>query len=93
MKNSYLKRVIKFPSFLHLETSNASKLPQILQPLVYLIELPLPHVNNLPQYAEATMDIPNYIIPYLKNAFDGIQEPFTKFLEKSTPDWVIYEFA
>lgn len=69
------------------------KLPQNLQPLVDLIELPLPHVDKLPQNAEATMDIPNHIVPYLKKAFDGLQESLTKFLERSTPDWIICDFA
>ncbi|MED6215618.1 putative UDP-rhamnose:rhamnosyltransferase 1, partial [Stylosanthes scabra] len=50
------------------------KLPPNLQPLVELIELPLPHVQNLPQNAESTMDIPQHIIPYLKKAFDSLQE-------------------
>ncbi|QHO09079.1 hypothetical protein HN51_067641 [Arachis hypogaea] len=69
------------------------KLPPNLQPFVELRELPLPHVENLPQNAEATMDIPRHIIPYLKKAFDGLQEPLAKFLESSTPHWLIYDFA
>ncbi|MED6195098.1 hypothetical protein PIB30_034838 [Stylosanthes scabra] len=39
------------------------------------------------------MDIPQHIVPYLKKAFDGLEEPLTKFLERSTPDWLIYDFA
>ena len=69
------------------------KIPPNLQPLVELIELPLPHVDKLPESAEATMDIPQHIVPYLKKAFDGLEEPLTKFLERSTPDWLIYDFA
>ncbi|KAK7270962.1 hypothetical protein RJT34_26509 [Clitoria ternatea] len=69
------------------------KVPTDLQHLVELIELPLPHVDKLPENAEATMDIPQHTVPYLKKAFDGLQEPFTKFLETSTPDWVMYDFA
>ncbi|MED6194240.1 hypothetical protein PIB30_026626 [Stylosanthes scabra] len=69
------------------------KLPLNLQPSVDLIELPLPHVENLPQDAESTMDIPQHMVPYLKKAFDGLEEPLTKFLERSTPDWLIYDFA
>ncbi|MED6195096.1 hypothetical protein PIB30_034836 [Stylosanthes scabra] len=69
-------------------------LPPNLQPLVELIELPLPHVENLPQNAESTtMDIPQHIVPYLKKAFDGLEEPLAKFLETSTPHWLIYDFA
>ncbi|MED6194237.1 putative UDP-rhamnose:rhamnosyltransferase 1 [Stylosanthes scabra] len=69
-------------------------LPPNLQPFVELIELPLPHVENFPQNAEsATMDIPQHIVPYLKKVFDGLQEPLAKFLETSTPRWLIYDFA
>ncbi|MED6195094.1 hypothetical protein PIB30_034834 [Stylosanthes scabra] len=61
------------------------KLPLNLQPLVELIEIPLPHVQNLPQNAESTMDIPQLNVPYLKKAFDGLEEPLAKFLEKNLP--------
>ncbi|WVZ17412.1 hypothetical protein V8G54_010394, partial [Vigna mungo] len=69
------------------------KVPENLQPLVDLIELPLPRVDKLPENAEATMDIPHHLIPYLKLAFDGLQQPFAKFLERCKPDWIIYDFA
>ncbi|RYR16372.1 hypothetical protein Ahy_B04g073381 [Arachis hypogaea] len=69
------------------------KLPSNLQPLVEFIELPLPHVENLPQNAESTLDVPHHIVPYLKKAFDGLQGPLTKFLESSTPHWLLYDFA
>ncbi|MED6194236.1 hypothetical protein PIB30_026624 [Stylosanthes scabra] len=39
------------------------------------------------------MDIPQHIVPYLKKAFDGLEEPLVKFLETSTPHWLIYDFA
>ncbi|RDY01425.1 putative UDP-rhamnose:rhamnosyltransferase 1, partial [Mucuna pruriens] len=69
------------------------KLPENLQALVDLIELPLPHVEKLPENAEATMDVPHHMVPYLKKAFDGLEEPLTKFLERCTPDWIICDFA
>ncbi|KAL9303480.1 hypothetical protein ACSQ67_020743 [Phaseolus vulgaris] len=69
------------------------KVPENLQPLVDLIELPLPRVDKLPENAEATVDIPHHIIPYLKLAFDGLEQPLTKFLERSKPHWIIYDFA
>lgn len=69
------------------------KLPPNLQSLLELIELPLPYVDNLPEHAEATMDIPTHVVPYLKKAFDGLEEPLTKFLERSTLDCIIYDFA
>ncbi|XP_029128680.1 putative UDP-rhamnose:rhamnosyltransferase 1 isoform X2 [Cajanus cajan] len=69
------------------------KVPQNLQALVDLIELPLPHVEKLPQNAEATMDVPLHIVPYLKKAFDGLEQPLMKFLETCKPDWIICDFA
>ena len=69
------------------------KVPENLQPLVDLIELPLPRVDKLPENSEATVDIPHHIIPYLKLAFDGLEQPLTKFLERSKPHWIIYDFA
>lgn len=65
-----------------------------LQSLINLIELPLPHVNELPQHAESTMDISNdHIVQYLNKAFDGLEQPLTKFLEKCTPHWITCDFA
>ncbi|KAG5042971.1 hypothetical protein JHK87_006886 [Glycine soja] len=69
------------------------KVPKNLQPFVYLIELPLPHVDQLLENVEATVDIPQHIVPYLKKAYDGLQEPLTKFLERCKPDWIIFDFA
>ncbi|XP_004489092.1 putative UDP-rhamnose:rhamnosyltransferase 1 [Cicer arietinum] len=69
------------------------KLPTNLQTSLEIIELKLPHVDNLPDHAEATMDIPTHIVPYLKKALDGLKEPLTKFLETSTPDCIIYDFG
>ncbi|KAL1322636.1 hypothetical protein HN51_067637 [Arachis hypogaea] len=69
------------------------KPPLNLQPFLELIELPLPQVENLPQNAESTMDIPHHMVPYLKKAFDGLEEPLSKFLESCTPHWIIYDFA
>ncbi|QCD78089.1 UDP-glucuronosyl/UDP-glucosyltransferase [Vigna unguiculata] len=61
------------------------KVPENLQHLVDLIELPLPRVDKLPENAEATVDVPYHLIPYLKQAFDGLQQPLTKFLERCNP--------
>jgi len=69
------------------------KLPSNLQPLVNFVELSLPHIDQLPEHAEATMDIPTHIVPYLKKAFDGLQQPLIEFLEKYNPDCIIYDFA
>ncbi|KAK7405065.1 hypothetical protein VNO78_06242 [Psophocarpus tetragonolobus] len=69
------------------------KLAENLQPCLHLIQLPLPHVENLPENAESTADIPQHLVPYLANAFDALEEPFTKFLQTCTPHWIICDFA
>ncbi|CAK8541878.1 unnamed protein product [Lathyrus sativus] len=68
-------------------------LPPNLKPLFKFVELPLPHIDQLPENAEATMDIPPHIVPYLKKAFDGLQQPLIQFLETSTPDCIIYDYG
>ncbi|KAJ9190063.1 hypothetical protein P3X46_001297 [Hevea brasiliensis] len=69
------------------------KFPPNLAPLINLVSLPLPTVEHLPRNAEATTDIPSHKTPYLKLAFDGLQGPLLQFLQTSTPDWIIYDFA
>ncbi|KAJ9190068.1 hypothetical protein P3X46_001302 [Hevea brasiliensis] len=69
------------------------KIPPNLAPLINLVSLPLPTVEHLPRNAEATTDIPSHETPYLKLAFDGLQGPLLQFLQTSTPDWIIYDFA
>ncbi|XP_041016393.1 putative UDP-rhamnose:rhamnosyltransferase 1 [Juglans microcarpa x Juglans regia] len=75
---------------------NIERLPKIpldLASFITFVKLPLSHVENLPENAEATMDVPHHIIPYLKIAYDSLQEPLSRFLETSTPDWIVYDFA
>jgi hypothetical protein len=69
------------------------KIPSDLTPSITFVKLPLPRVENLPENAEATMDVPYHIIPYLKKAHDGLQQPLSHFLETSAPDWIIHDFA
>ena len=69
------------------------KLPESLKPCLHLIEFPLPHIDELPENAENTDDTPQHLVPYLFKAYDALEQPLTKFLEKSTPDWVICDFA
>ncbi|KAJ8771183.1 hypothetical protein K2173_025857 [Erythroxylum novogranatense] len=69
------------------------KLPPDIAPFIELVSLRLPHEPNLPDEAEATVDVPYHLVPYLKKAFDGLKEPLTQFLEGSKPDWIIYDFA
>nr|BBC62119.1 glucosyltransferase 26 [Nemophila menziesii] len=69
------------------------KLPPSLSSLIQFVKLPLPHTNNLPENAQATVDVPVDKVKYLKLAFDGLQEPLSQFLEESTPDWIFYDYA
>ncbi|XP_059624119.1 UDP-glycosyltransferase 91A1-like [Cornus florida] len=69
------------------------KLPPNLAPLINFIKLPLPHVDNLPENAESTSDLPYHKVKYLKIAYDLLQQPVTSFLESSAPDWVMHDFA
>ncbi|KAA8546686.1 hypothetical protein F0562_003083 [Nyssa sinensis] len=69
------------------------KLPPNLTPLINLVKLPLPHIDNLPENAEATIDLPYKTVKYLKLAYDGLQQPITHFLQASRPDWVLFDFA
>ncbi|KAJ0468808.1 putative soyasaponin III rhamnosyltransferase [Helianthus annuus] len=77
-------------------TRNIQRLPTLpshLSPLINLVKLTLPHVQELPLNAEATMDVRTDDIHYLKKAFDGLQPQVTRFLEEESPDWIIYDFA
>ncbi|KAD7478526.1 hypothetical protein E3N88_01662 [Mikania micrantha] len=75
-------------------TRNIRRLPSShLSPLVNLVELTLPCVQELPQNAEATMDVHTDDVHYLKKAFDGLQPEVARFLEEESPDWIIYDFA
>ncbi|KAA8546688.1 hypothetical protein F0562_003081 [Nyssa sinensis] len=69
------------------------KLPPNLAPLINLVKLTLPHIDNLPENAEATIDLPYHKVKYLKLALDGLRQPFTHFLQASSPDWVFFDFA
>lgn len=68
-----------------------------ITPLINLVQFPLPQVDNLPEDAEVTVDLPSDDLrPYLKKAFDGLQCNVLNFLkETSTPpvDWIVYDYA
>ncbi|KAJ6325024.1 hypothetical protein OIU76_012166 [Salix suchowensis] len=68
-------------------------LPPNLTPRINLVSLALPHVENLPDNAEATADLPHDKIPYLKIASDRLQDSLFHFLQSSSPDWIIFDFA
>lgn len=68
------------------------KLPPSLASLINFVKLPLPPIQNLPENAEATIDLPYDDVRYLKQAHDGLRESLAKFLEESCPDWVLFDF-
>ncbi|CAI9763470.1 unnamed protein product [Fraxinus pennsylvanica] len=75
---------------------NIDRLPRIplhLVSSITLLKISLPKVEGLPESAEATMDIGNEDIPYLKKAFHGMETGLTRFLDESRPDWIIYDFT
>ncbi|KAG4924604.1 hypothetical protein JHK87_050144 [Glycine soja] len=61
--------------------------------LIKFVQLPLPKVDNLPEHEEATSEVPYDVVPFLKTAYDALEEPLTHFLESSKPDWVFYDFV
>ena len=69
------------------------KLPPNLASLIDLVKLPLPHADNLPEDAEATIDVPSNKVPYLLKAYDALQDSVALFLKDSQPDWLLYDFA
>ncbi|KAI5655046.1 hypothetical protein M9H77_32233 [Catharanthus roseus] len=71
------------------------KIPSDLAPLIRLISFPFPKVENLPDQAESSMDIPYTKAQFLKIAFDLLELPLASFLENTSPkpDWIIYDYA
>ncbi|KAJ4980875.1 hypothetical protein NE237_031712 [Protea cynaroides] len=69
------------------------KLPPNLSSLITFVKLTLPPVENLPEKAEATSDVPLKTVQYLKKAFDGLEVPFARFVESSCPNWIIHDFT
>ncbi|KAI5324889.1 hypothetical protein L3X38_033962 [Prunus dulcis] len=61
--------------------------------IIPFFEIPLPRVENLPENAEATMDVPCHVIPYLKIAHDGLEQGISNFLQTNKLDWIIHDFA
>ncbi|XP_019177369.1 PREDICTED: UDP-glycosyltransferase 91A1-like [Ipomoea nil] len=75
---------------------NIQRLPKLhphLVPNIDLIGLPLPQVENLPEDADSTLDLPYDKVRYLKIAFDELQDSMAAFLQTLSPDWVIHDFA
>ncbi|KAF5454386.1 hypothetical protein F2P56_024055, partial [Juglans regia] len=93
--NKHIARKGHYISFIS-TPRNIERLPKIpldLAAFITFVKLPLPHVENLLENAEATMDVPRHIVPYYKIAFDSLQEPLSRFLESATSDWIVYDFA
>nr|GEU50832.1 retrovirus-related Pol polyprotein from transposon TNT 1-94 [Tanacetum cinerariifolium] len=75
---------------------NIDRIPQIPKALtssINFVRLYLPKVENLPENAESTKDLPLNKVKYFKIACDGLQEPITDFLRTSSLDWIIYDFV
>lgn len=75
---------------------NLNRLPEIPKQLsskIVLVSFPLPHVPNLPSFAESSTDVPYTKQQLLKKAFDLLEPPLTTFLESSKPDWIFYDYA
>ncbi|CAN4081977.1 unnamed protein product [Withania somnifera] len=72
------------------------KVPSNLAPLLHIVSFPLPKVENLPDDAESSMDIPYQKAQSLKIAFDLLETPLITFLKNSSnpkPDWIVYDYA
>ena len=73
------------------------KIPPNISPLISFVQFPLPRIENLPEDAELTIDLPSDDLrPYLKKAFDTLQHDVLSFLqETSNPpaDWIVYDYA
>ncbi|KAK9096843.1 hypothetical protein Sjap_022340 [Stephania japonica] len=70
-----------------------SRIPTSLKPLINLIPLPLPPVQDLPPNAEATIDLPFNKGHFLQKAFDGLETSLRHFIKHSPPNWIIYDFS
>ncbi|KAF7811656.1 UDP-glycosyltransferase 91A1-like [Senna tora] len=68
-------------------------LPPNLASHIEFVKLPLPKVENLPENAESTADVPLNLIQYLKKANDSLREHLVRFLESSKPDAIIFDFC
>ncbi|XP_031478575.1 putative UDP-rhamnose:rhamnosyltransferase 1 [Nymphaea colorata] len=69
------------------------KIPTHLASRIHLLGFPLPPVAGLPENAEATADLEQDAVQYLKKAYDMLQEPLETLVRSTSPDWIIYDFA
>ncbi|CAA6657810.1 unnamed protein product [Spirodela intermedia] len=73
------------------------RMPPRLAPLINLVDLLLPQVDELPRDAEATIDLTSQELrPYLRKAYDELEGQLCRFLEeaRSPPvDWIVFDYA
>ncbi|XP_031480132.1 putative UDP-rhamnose:rhamnosyltransferase 1 [Nymphaea colorata] len=69
------------------------KIPRHLTSRINLLGFPLPPVAGLLENAEATFDLEQDAVQYLKKAYDMLQEPLEKLVKSTSPDLIIYDFA
>lgn len=69
------------------------KIPPSLLDSITFLKLSLPQTDGLPPNAEATMDVHTDDVPFLKKAYDGLEPELSRFLEKSVPDLIMYDFS
>ncbi|PIN17681.1 UDP-glucuronosyl and UDP-glucosyl transferase [Handroanthus impetiginosus] len=75
---------------------NLQRLPQIpsnLEAEMKFLEIPMPQVEGLPEGCEATIDLQQDQIQFLKKAYDMLAEPFECLLKKVWPDLILIDFA
>ncbi|KAL2460383.1 UDP-glycosyltransferase 91C1 [Abeliophyllum distichum] len=75
---------------------NLQRLPPIPSNLVdriKLLEIPMALVPGLPESCEATIDLQEDEVQYLKKAYDKLAKPFEKILEENIPDLILIDFA
>ena len=74
---------------------NIQRLPSIPPNLagnIKFVQLPLPSVHGLPKNCEASVDLQQGKIQYLKKACDMLLAPFEKLVHKDPPDLILFDF-
>ncbi|CAH2035043.1 unnamed protein product [Thlaspi arvense] len=69
------------------------KLPSNLSSSITFVSFPLPPFSGSTPGSECSMDVPYNKQQSLKSSFDLLRLPLTEFLQRSSPDWVIYDYA
>lgn len=70
-----------------------SPIPSDLEAKIKLLEIQMPQVDGLPENCEATIDIQQDQMPFLKKAYDRLAEPFEHLLRQVRPDLILIDFA